>query len=427
MIKGTFVRRVAALLLAAAFALAFTATGFAAYTMPIETANADESVYLFDLDTGKVILEQNADEPRYIASLTKMMTALLFLESDVNLEEEITIPESLSQEFKDIQLANGTGIGLKLGETVRRIDLLYGLLLPSANDAASVIASDLSGENIPQFIAQMNTRAQELGCTSTSFTCVHGLYDYGNVSTARDLAKIAAACYANSTYMQVACTTSYTLPATNMHTEERVIESTNLMQNPDSEYYRDYIRGMKTGFTTLAGRCFVTFAEKDGHTYGLVVLGSTKESIFTECGDMLDWVFENFSDRLLVDTQTPLQSVPLTKCRTSDSVTVYAAEDVYGYGNELDGITLTYDLPESVRASIKEGDVLGTATVYLDGYEVGTVDLVTHDSYQSDFFTDGRALLILLPCLCIALAVLSFITVLSGSGIRSTRRTARKR
>ena len=71
----------------------------------------------------------------------------------------------------------------------------------------------------------MNARAKELGCTDTTFSCVHGLYDYGNVSTAEDLAKIAAACYANETYMQAANTLTYTLPATNLHQNERTIKS----------------------------------------------------------------------------------------------------------------------------------------------------------------------------------------------------------
>lgn len=426
-VKKNLIRRAAALLLALALAAVTALPGFAAYPMPIQTVNADESVYLFDLDTGKVILEQNADTPRYIASLTKMITGLLLLESGADLSAEITIPYSLTQEFKDIQVAYGTNIGLKVGETVRRIDLLYSLLLPSANDAASVIASDLSGENIPQFVVQMNARAAELGCTATNFTCPHGLYDYGNVSTARDLARIATACYQNETFMQVVSATSYTLPATNLHAEEREILSTNFMQNPDYEYYRPYIRGMKTGFTTLAGRCFVTFAEQDGHTYGLVVLGSTQKDLFRECAELLDWVFASFGDRLLVDTETPLQNVSLLKCRASDAVTLYAASDVYGYGHAQDGITLDYDLPESVRATVKEGQVIGTATVYLNGYEAGTVDLVTHAEYESDFITDGRATLILVPALIAVILILGFVTILCGSGFAASNRRLSRR
>ncbi len=408
--------RAAALLLTVALAVTAVLPGFAVYEMPIQTANDTESVYLFNLDTGKPILEQNAEQPRYIASLTKMMTALLFLENGKDLNESITIPATLTQEFKDIQNANGSTMNLRIGETVRRIDLLYGLLVASANDAASVIAMDVSDGNLPAFVNRMNERARELGCTSTSFTCVHGLYDYGNVSSAEDLAKIAAACHANETYMQVANTLTYTLPATNLHQNERQITSTNLMLNPEYAYYRDYIRGMKTGFTTLAGRCYTTFAEKDGHTYGLVVLGSDLDNIYRECSEMLDWAFASFSDRQLVDTDTVLTTVPLKKCRSEEAVELYAAEPVSGYGHADDKVTYTFNLPESVPATVKDGAVIGEATVYLDGYEVGTVNLVTHREYVSDFRTDTKATLFLMAALVAILIVLGFITMVIGGG-----------
>ena len=190
-----FARRLLALVLTAAFMTTAALSGFAVYAMPIQAAYPQESIYLFDADTGEALVEQNPDLPRCVASLTKMMTALLLLESGKDLNGEVTVPTDLTQEFKDIQNANGSTMNLRIGETVRRIDLLYGLLVASANDAASVIASDVSGGDLTAFVAQMNARAKELGCTDTTFTCVHGLYDYGNVSTAEDLAKIAAACF----------------------------------------------------------------------------------------------------------------------------------------------------------------------------------------------------------------------------------------
>ena len=189
-------RRAAALFLTLVFAAGTALAGSAAYPMPIQTARDTEAVYLFNADTGKTLLEQNADQPSYVASLTKMMTALLLLESGKDLNGTVTVPADLTQEFKDIQNANGTTVGLRIGETVRRIDLLYAMLVSSANDAASVIAWDVGG-SLGAFLQQMNTRAAELGCTRTTFTCVHGLYDYGNVASAEDMAKIAAACYGN--------------------------------------------------------------------------------------------------------------------------------------------------------------------------------------------------------------------------------------
>ena len=429
MLHNTFCRRLAALVLTLAVAVSAVLPVFAVYPMPIQTATETEAVYLFNADTGKTLLTQNADQPRYVASLTKMMTALLLLESGKDLNGEVTVPTDLTQEFKDIQNANGTTMGLRIGETVRRIDLLYGLLVASANDAASVIASDVSDGDLTAFVARMNQRAKELGCTSTSFTCVHGLYDYGNVSSAHDLALIAKACAENETYMQVANTLSYTLPATNLHQNERTITSTNLMLNPEYPYYRDYIRGMKTGFTTLAGRCYVTFAQKDGHTYGLVVLGSDLDNIYREASEILDWAFASFSDRELVDTETPLTTAPLKKCRSHEEVELYAAAPVSGYGHADDKVTFTYDLQENISATVKDGAVLDTATVYLDGYEVGTVDLVTHQEYVSDFRTDLQSTLLLMAALIVLLAVLSFFTLVAGGGSLNLgrRRKARRR
>ena len=423
----TLFRRMAALLLTVVLAVSAALPGLAVYEMPIQTANEGESVYLFNADIDKPILDQNAGQQRYIASLTKMMTALLFLESGKDLNEEITIPTSLTQEFKDIQNANGSTMNLRIGETVRRIDLLYGLLVASANDAASVIASDVSGGDLTAFVAQMNARAKELGCTDTTFSCVHGLYDYGNVSTAEDLAKIAAACYADETYMQAANTLTYTLPTTNLHQNERTIKSTNLMLDPEYAYHRDYVRGMKTGFTTLAGRCFVTFAEKDGHTYGLVVLGSDMNNIYRECAEILDWAFSSFADRQLVDTETVLTTIPLTKCRTEEAVELYAAGGLSGYGHADDEVTFEFSVPESTSATVKEGAVLGTATVYLDGYEMGTVDLVTHKEYVSDFRTDTKTTLLLMAALIGILIVLGFLTMVAGGGSLNLRRRNRSR
>ena len=426
--RPTFLRRSTALLLTLVLMVCAALPGFAAYQMPIQTASDTESVYLFNLDTGKPILRQNSDQQRYIASLTKMMTALLFLESGKDMNAEITIPTSLTQEFKDIQNANGSTMNLRIGETVRRIDLLYGLLVAiDAHDAASVIASDVSGGDLTAFVAQMNARAKELGCTDTTFSCVHGLYDYGNVSTAEDLAKIAAACYANETYMQAANTLTYTLPATNLHQNERTIKSTNLMLDPEYAYHRDYVRGMKTGFTTLAGRCFVTFAQQDGHTYGLVVLGSDMNNIYRECAEILDWAFSSFSDRQLVDTETVLTTIPLTKCRTEEAVELYAAADLSGYGHADDEVTFEFSVPESTSATVKEGAVLGTATVYLDGYEMGTVDLVTHKEYVSDFRTDTKTTLLLMAALIGILIVLGFLTMVAGGGSLNLRRRSRSR
>ena len=425
MFQNRFFRRAAALVLTLALAAAAALPGLAAYPMPIQTASETEAVYLFNADTGKTILAQNADQQQYVASLTKMMTALLLLESGKDLNGEVTVPTAMTQEFKDIQNANGMTAGLRIGETVRRIDLLYALLVSSANDAASVIAYDVGG-SVLDFVRQMNARAAELGCTGTNFTCAHGLFDYGNVSTAEDMARIAAECYKNPTFVQVSGTAAYTMPATNLHQNERTINSTNPLTDTGSEFYRSYIKCVKGGFTTLAGRCAVAFAEQGGHTYGLVILHADNASLYTECDQLLDWAFESFSDRPLVDTQTELTTVDLTKCRAQPTAALYAAAPVSGYGHADDVVSYAFDLPESIPATVKNGQKVGTATVYLDGYEVGTVDLVTHAEYISDFRTDSKATLLLLCALVVLLGALTVLTLAAGGGSLNLRRRKRR-
>ena len=426
MFQNRFFRRAAALVLTLALAAAAALPGLAAYPMPIQTASETEAVYLFNADTGKTILAQNADQQQYVASLTKMMTALLLLESGKDLNGEVTVPTAMTQEFKDIQNANGMTAGLRIGETVRRIDLLYALLVSSANDAASVIAYDVGG-SVLDFVRQMNARAAELGCTGTNFTCAHGLFDYGNVSTAEDMARIAAECYKNPTFVQVSGTAAYTMPATNLHQNERTINSTNPLTDTGSEFYRSYIKCVKGGFTTLAGRCAVAFAEQGGHTYGLVILHADNASLYTECDQLLDWAFESFSDRPLVDTETELTTVDLTKCRAQPTAALYAAAPVSGYGHADDVVSYAFDLPESIPATVKNGQKVGTATVYLDGYEVGTVDLVTHAEYISDFRTDSKATLLLRCALVVLLGALTVLTLAAGGGALSLRRRKRRR
>ena len=118
----------------------------------------------------------------------------------------------------------------------------------------------------------------------------------------------------------MAGTASYVLPATNLCKAEHTISSSNSLMNSESSNYREYVQWVKGGFTTLAGRCIVAFAQQDGHNYGLVILGcDTLDHLFTECDDLFDWAFASFADRPLVDTQTVLTTVDLNKCRDRKS------------------------------------------------------------------------------------------------------------
>jgi D-alanyl-D-alanine carboxypeptidase (penicillin-binding protein 5/6) len=154
----------------------------------------------------------------------------------------------------------------------------------------------------------------------------------------------------------------------------------------------------------------------------VAILGSDLDNIYKEASELLDWAFASFADRRLVDTTTPLTTVPLTKCRSAGAVELYAAEPVSGYGHADDKVTYSFALPERVSATVKADAVLGQATVYLDGYEVGTVDLVTHQEYVSDFRTDIKATLLLLCALILILCALGFVTLRCGGGLTLNQR-----
>ena len=381
---------------------------------------------LIDQTSGTVLYEMNADQTMPIASITKVMTLLLTFEAvhAGRLTMDTAVPVS-----EHAYHMGGSQIWLEPGEQFTLDEMLRAICVSSANDAAVAVA-ELVGGSEPVFVEQMNARAAELGCTGTNFTCAHGLFDYGNVSTAQDLAKIAAACAENQTFAQVAGTASYVLPATNLRKAEYTISSSNSLMNSESTNYREYVKWVKGGFTTLAGRCTVAFAQQDGHNYGLVILGcDTLDHLFTACDDLFDWAFASFADRPLVDTQTVLTTIDLNKCRTEPAVELYAAAPVSGYGHSDDKVSYSFDLPERVSATVKEGQKLGTATVYLDGYEVGQVDLVTHREYVSDFRTDIKATLLLLCALILILCALGFVTLRCGGGLtlNQRRRQMKKR
>lgn len=430
--KTRLLARLAALALSAVLLCGLALPAAAVYDLPFTPSAEDESIYVENLDTGEVLLSQNTTERRYIASLTKSMTALLLCESGVDLNTTITIPDRLAEEFKEIQNYNGVDVRLKVGESVRLIDLLYAMLLPSANDAASVVADYLGG-SIDAFVQKMNDRAAALGCTNTTFTCAHGLYDAGNLSTAEDMARIAAACWQNEQFMAVANTTTYNLPADNVYDAEREITSTNPLIAADSAYYRDTARGIKTGYTTLAGRCFMTVAEKDGHHYLIVILGAKKENkgetvyIYQEADQIIDWIFARFADRTLLDAASPAANVTLLGCKEADSVPLYPAQSVTQYAYADAVVDVKTDVPEKVKAPVKAGAVLGSVSVYLDGQLVQTVDLVTKEEYHSALLQGSRNALLLVPVLLVALILLSIFTVTVGARRAAARSTRRRR
>jgi serine-type D-Ala-D-Ala carboxypeptidase (penicillin-binding protein 5/6) len=358
-----------------------------------------KAAMLIDMDTDYVLYEKNADEQSYPASITKMMTAYLVLkavdEGKLSLDQVITAGDTAWQGLD----SSSSNQNIKVGEQMTVENLLYCLMVASANEAANILAVAVSG-SIEAFVEEMNSAATELGCTGTHFVNPHGMPDANHYTTARDLCKIAKAAMSNSTFRKIVSTQEYYIEPTNMTETRRHFFNTNgLLSNKKYQgYYYEYCIGIKTGSTDAAGYCLISAAEKDGQTLICVVLGCenpTDESgtvqhlQFSESKRLFEWGFKNFTKRTILDTSTPIAEVPVTLSTENDYVTVQPAESISSQlPNDVNISDFQWitDLPDSVEAPVEAGQVLGTVTVTLDGDSYGTVDLVAVSSVSRSSF-----------------------------------------
>lgn len=220
---------------------------------------------LIDAPSGQVLMESNADTRMYPASTTKIMTLLLALES-ADLEQNVTIPPSAADIPADSSL-----VPVYPGEKMRMIDLLYGLMIRSGNDAANAVA-ELCAGSVESFAEQMNELADRLGMTQSHFVNPHGYHDAQHYTTARDLAIAARQGLTDPIFCQVVTCMNYTLPAT-QNREELVIQNIWELFDPASEYFIPGAAGVKSGYTSAAGFCYVGAAQRNGRTLIAVLLG----------------------------------------------------------------------------------------------------------------------------------------------------------
>ena len=231
------------------------------------------SVMVVDARTGAVLHEKNADQPRPAASTQKLLTALIIAETGY-LDRPVRV-EPIDTFAEPVRL------NIRPGEVYQRIDLLRALLVKSPNDVARCLARDNAG-SIEAFADRMNAKAQLLGATHSHFLNPNGLPIPGQYSTARDLAVIARAAYANPTIRSIVCLPQLVFRYANGRTRE--LENTNkvLKRLP-------FCNGMKTGYTEAAGHCLIASGSRPGRDIIVVVLGDTKSGVWTDAASLLSW------------------------------------------------------------------------------------------------------------------------------------------
>ena len=225
---------------------------------------------LMDADSGEVLAEKQADTSIYPASMTKMMTALLAIEANPDLDTPVTLPEEI---FPALQAAGASEAGFLPGETATVRDLLYGALLPSGAECCEALAREVSGSE-EAFVELMNQKAAELGMGATHFCNPTGLHDPQHVSTVRDMAILLRAAMQNETFRTILAAARYTVPPTNLHPDGFTVESTFWSEVDDTALRNGQLLGGKTGYTSAAGLCLASAALVKGKTYLLVTAGA---------------------------------------------------------------------------------------------------------------------------------------------------------
>ncbi len=269
-----------------------TATAGSTYDAehPEKLLDADlegQSCVLINRATGQVLYEKDANAKRYPASTTKIMTLLLAVEYG-HFDEVVEIP----QEAQKIP-SDSSQTPVLPGERMTFEQLLYGMMLPSGNDSSNAVAVIVAG-SLDAFVEKMNTRAKELGCTGTNFVNAHGYHDDNHYTTAADLAKIAAEGMKNEMYRTIVSTLYYTLPATKFRANGLEIENHNKMLFGSSPFYYPQIQGIKTGFHSLAGQCFVAAAAQDGINLVSVTLKTSNDGRWIDTKRMMEYGFAQY-------------------------------------------------------------------------------------------------------------------------------------
>ena len=337
------------------------------------------SAILMETSTGKILYEKNANEVSFPASTTKIMTAILTVEN-CNLDDVATVSHNAVYSIP----YDYTHASLKEGEELTIEQLLYALMIPSANDAAIVLAEHISG-SVEEFAKLMNKKAEELGCKNTHFVNPNGIHNKNHTSTAYDLALMGQYAMKNETIRKIVSTKQFTLPTTNKYNKtDRIFNNTNDLLSTYSRYYYEGTTGVKTGYTGEAGNCIVASAKKNGFEVLLVVLGgkSTSKGLserYLDCKTLFDYAFDNYSFKTLNEKNSVLQQVTVYGAtKETQNLNVLVKDDIKIFADKkLDISTLTpeINIDKKLKAPIATNGVVGKITYSYDGEEYSS-DLI---------------------------------------------------
>lgn len=353
-----------------------------------------ESVYIVNENTGKVILNKNGDIKRSPASLTKIVTFLVVYESVSNIAETKV---RVRQEVLDLVDPDSSGVHLKAGEEISVLDLMHCMLICSSGYAANVLADYVGEGNIQNFVQKMNEKVLEIGCEDTHFENADGMHSENQYSTALDMYKITQYARNIPTFNTITSMCEYSC----FGDERDPIITTNYTMDVKrgGGYYSPYVKGIKTGYTKEAGRCLISRGESCGVSYIAVVMGGPVEDengnpilknwAMIDTKKIYNWVYKNLRLEKLYPKDFPVAEIPLKYVWGADKLLLRPEKDflaVIPADFKKEDITIKTQIPEYIKAPVKEGDILGNAEVFYKGERLGSFKIVSAKTYKRNLF-----------------------------------------
>ena len=351
---------------------------------------------LAETKSGRILYERNIDEKVFPASITKLLTAILVVEN-CELDEIVTVSENAVRSVP----SGYVNANLQVGEELTVEDLLYVMLIPSANDAANALAEYVGG-SVDSFASMMNTKAKELGCTGSNFLNPSGLQQEEHYTTTRDLFLISREAEKNSIIKKIIGTTTYSLPSTNKYTKTaRTFRTTNYLKLKNlTKFYCDYCIGGKTGYTGEAKNCVVEFAKKDGIELTAIVMGENakvKGTKFLDAKEMFEYVFKNYEYKNVADKDGIFETINIKNATmATKQLDVLYKEDLFILKNKKDSQEIKKEVQyENLKAPVQKGKTVGKVIYQIDETSY-TVDLVaSKDVEESKAFKSIVIILII--------------------------------
>lgn len=384
-----------------------------------------DSVVLLDATTGKLLYEKNKDTAYPPASTTKIMTILLVLEH-CNLSDVVTVSKNAS-------LTEGSRIYLVAGEKLTVKELLYGLVLASANDCAVALAEHVSGST-QKFAKLMNTRADALGCKNTNFVNPNGLYNIKHKTSAYALSLIMQELTKHPEFKVIATTPSYKMAATNKSKIRRPLWNENRLIHKDDPNYYPGSEGGKTGYTTESKHSYIAVATKNGQKLIVALVHDSKKTFFPDSRKLLDYGFSNFE---LVKQFSKNDVVSKLTLKDGTVLPLLASKDLYIVKAKNSTSTSTTKIKQRDLdlSSVKKGELVDTAVITF-GENTYPLDLTSginytknapslKDSILNDTSSSSKKHLIINIVKCIIVALVLLIVFLRRKSISRRKRIKR--